>query len=91
MSIKVKISPLLQGYADIPDTLEVTGNRVGQCLDDLLRQYPESRDWLFDQNGLLRVLVIINNVETVAFDKEGLDRILKADDELQIFAVIGGG
>ncbi len=91
MSIKVKISPLLQEYADIPDTLEVTGNTVGQCLDDLLRQYPESRDWLFDQNGLLRVLVIINNVETVAFDKEGLDRILKADDELQIFAVIGGG
>jgi molybdopterin converting factor small subunit len=91
MSIKVKISPLLREYSAIPDTLEVTGNTVGQCLDDLIRQYPESGDWLFDQNGLLRVLVSINNVETVAFDKEGLGRILKADDELQIFAVIGGG
>ena len=32
-----------------------------------------------------------NDDVTVTFDKEGLDRILKADDELQIFAVIGGG
>ena len=91
MNTKIIISPLLQEYADIPDTLEVTGNTVGQCLDDFIRQYPESGDWLFDQNGLFRVLVSINNVETVTFDKEGLDRILKADDELQVFAVIGGG
>jgi len=91
MSIKVYIGPLLQEYSGIPDALEVNGNTVGQCLDDLIRQYPESRSWLFDQGGLLRVLVSINNVETVALDKEGLGRILKADDELQIFAVIGGG
>jgi molybdopterin converting factor small subunit len=91
MSTKVIISPLLQEYYNVPDTLEVTGNTVGQCLDDLIKQYPESRDWLFDQSGLIKVLISINNVETVAFDKKGLDRILKADDELQIFAVFGGG
>jgi molybdopterin converting factor small subunit len=91
MSIKVNIGPLLQEYTDIPGTLEVNGNTVGQCLDDLIRQYPESRSWLFDQSGMLRVLVSINNVEAVALNKESLDRILKADDELQIFAVIGGG
>jgi len=91
MSIKVNIGPLLQEYTDIPGTLEVNGNTVGQCLDDLIRQYPDSASWLFDQTGMLRVLVSINNVEAVALDKESLDRILKADDELQIFAVIGGG
>jgi molybdopterin converting factor small subunit len=91
MVIKVKIGPLLQEYADIPASLEVNGKTVGECLDDLIRQYPESKNWLFDQDGLLRVLISINNVETVVLDKEGLGRILNADDELQIFAVIGGG
>jgi molybdopterin converting factor small subunit len=91
MSIKVNIGPLLQEYSDIPGTLKVNGKTVGQCLDDLIRQYPESVSWLFDQSGMLRVLVSINNVEAVALDKESLGRILKADDELQIFAVIGGG
>ncbi len=91
MSIKVNIGSLLQEYSGIPGALEVNGNTVGQCLDDLIRQHPESRNWLFDESGLLRVVVSINNVETVTPDKEGLERILKDEDELQIFAVIGGG
>jgi len=91
MSIKVNIGPLLQEYSGIPGTLEVNGNTVGQCLDDLIRQYPESRSWLFDEGGLLRVVVSINNVEMVTLDEAGLDRTLKADDELQVFAVVSGG
>ncbi|HEX9896194.1 MAG TPA: MoaD/ThiS family protein [Dehalococcoidales bacterium] len=91
MSIKVKIAPLLQEYADIPDTVEVSGNTVGQCLDDLVKQYPESSNWLFDQNSLLKVLVSINDVEMVTFDKEGLNKILKTNDELHVIAVISGG
>ncbi len=91
MSIKVSIGPLLQEYTDIPGTLEANGSTVGQCLDDLIRQYPESKSWLFDEGGLLRVVVSINNVETVTLDKEGLDRILRVDDELQIYAVVSGG
>lgn len=91
MRIKVKIGPALQEYTGIPETLEVEGNTVGECLDDLMRQYTDSSHWLFDQNGLLRVVISINNAETVVPDKQGLDRVLKPDDELQIFAVIGGG
>lgn len=91
MSIKVKIGPLLQAYSDIPDTFQVNGITVGQCLEDLMQQYPESRSWLFDEGGLLRVVISINNIETVTLDKEGLDRTLKVGDELQIFAVVSGG
>lgn len=91
MRIKVKIGPRLQEYTGIPETLEVNGRTVGECLDDLIRQYPESNEWLFDQNGLLRVVISVNNAETVVPDKQGLNRVLKPDDELQIFAVIGGG
>ena len=91
MSTKVKIGPLLQEYLEIPVVLEVSGSTVGECLDDLIRQYPEIRTWLFDQNSLVRVLVSVNNAEIVSLDKEGSKRILKQNDELQIFAVVAGG
>jgi molybdopterin converting factor small subunit len=91
MNTKVKIGPLLQEYLEIPAVLEVSGSTVGECLDDLIRQYPEIRTWLFDQNSLVRVLLSVNNAEIVSLDKEGSKRILKPNDELQIFAVVAGG
>ena len=91
MSRKVTIAAVLQEYTNIPDIIEVSGNTVGECLADLIRQYPEAGNWLLDQNSLLPVLVSINNQDTVALNQEGLDRALNTDDELQIFAVIDGG
>jgi molybdopterin converting factor small subunit len=91
MNTKVEIAAILQEYIDIPDIVEVSGNTVGECLYDLIRQYPEARNWLFDQDSLLPVLVSINNKEIVALNRDGLNRPLNADDELQIFAVIDGG
>ena len=91
MSIKVKIAAVLQEDASIPDIVEVSGNTVGECLADLIRQYPEAGNWLSDQNGLLPILVSINSKDTVALNRDGLDRAINADDELQIFAVIDGG
>ena len=89
MSTKVKIGHLLQEYLEIPSVLEVEGKTVGQCINNLIKQYPEIRNWLYDQNSLLRVLITINNVEVVTPDKEGFDRILKDQDDLQIFAQYG--
>ncbi len=91
MSIQVKIAPILQEYFNVPGILGVNGNTVGECLENVIRQYPEARSWLFDQNGLLLVLVSIKNKETVVLNRNGLDRTLNSNDELQISAVIGGG
>lgn len=88
---RVKISPLLQEYADIPAVLEVDGNTIGECLDDLIKQSPESRSWLFGQDSLTRVIISINNVEIVTLDNDGLKRRLKSDDEIMIFAIASGG
>ena len=91
MGTKVSISPLLQEHSGIPSSLEVEGSTVGQCLDDFISRYPQSRTWLFDQDGLLRIVVSINNSETVALDADGLGRTLNPDDTLEMLAVMGGG
>jgi molybdopterin converting factor small subunit len=91
MSTKVIISHLLQEYADIPAALEVDGDTVRECLEDFIRQFPESGNWLFGRDSLMRVAISINNAEMVTIDKEGLDRKLKSADKLKIFAVMSGG
>ncbi len=91
MSRKVKIATILQEYIDVPDAVEVSGNTVGECIHDLIRQYPEARNLLLDQNGPLPVLVSINNEDTVALNRDGLDKDLDLNDELMIFAVFEGG
>ena len=92
MGTVVRISPILQEHSQIPGMVEVHGNTVRECLDDLMRQYPEIRSWLFDQNDLLRVLFSINNEEILALNtKSNLDRTLNPADEIRILAIFAGG
>ena len=91
MSIKIRIGPLLQENANLPEAVEVNGKTIGECLKDLMKKYPESKQWLYDEDSLIKVLVTVNNVETVTFNKEGLNKVLKPGDELQIFAIVSGG
>jgi molybdopterin converting factor small subunit len=92
MSTLVKIAPVLQEQLQIPDTVEVQGKTIGECLDDLIRQYPEIQGWLFDANELLRVLISINNEAiSVMNTKSHLDRVLNPDDEIRLLAIYAGG
>ncbi|MGA3084907.1 MAG: hypothetical protein ABSE95_08935 [Thermodesulfobacteriota bacterium] len=92
MSTLVKIAPVLQEQLQIPETVEVDGKTIGEGLDDLIRQYPEIRSWLFDPNDLLRVLIGINNEAILNLNtKSLLHRALKPDDEIRILAIYAGG
>lgn len=91
MNFRIKIGPLLQDNTGLPEVIEVSGETVGDCLENLIRRYPESKHWLYDEDNLIKVLLTINNVETIPLNKEGLGRRLNTGDELQIFAVVSGG
>lgn len=88
---KVKINPLLQEHADLPSTIEVDGKTIGECLDDIVRQYPQSKIWLFGVDSLMRVMISINNVDIVTLDNEGINRRLRSGDEIMIFTIASGG
>jgi molybdopterin converting factor small subunit len=91
MSRIVMISPLLQEYHHIPGVLRVEGETVGECLNDLFRQYPEAKEWLFDKQGVLQIMVYINGEENIIYHREDFSRKLNRGDELQIVPVIYGG
>jgi adenylyltransferase/sulfurtransferase len=88
MSIKV-ISPLLFKYNNT-QVAEVKGETIGECLDDLTRQFPDLKRLLFDEQGNLHdYLFIYLNQQSVSSDE--LDNPVKDGDEIHIIVLIEGG
>ena len=91
MSIRIRMTELLRQYTSSRGIVEVNGNTVGECLDDLIRQYSGAKKQLFDRNGVLLVLIRVNNEETAIHHREGLSRPVTDGDELYLYLVLGGG
>jgi MoaD family protein len=90
MTIKIHTSVLSYQYTDSKEVVEIKGESVGQCLDDLLNQFPRIKEALFDENGNLSDYVgIYINGESVYPD--GLAKPVKDGDVLHIVPIISGG
>ena len=91
MSVKVDIFyPRLKELVVSPDILELEGNTVGECLDDLEKRFPGAARLLFDEQGvLLRQVYVYVNAESA--NKASLDAPVKNGDRLIIAALIVGG
>jgi molybdopterin converting factor small subunit len=88
---KVRIASLLQEHGNLPPVIDVRGDTIGECLDDLIRQYPEAEPFLFDKTGLLQVFVTVNDLMAWTPNISNRDRVLEPGDEVRIMAVISGG
>ena len=88
MSIKIKIGQALQQFTKNQETVEASGSTVGKCLDDLIRQFPDIKKWLFDKNGILLVVILLNG--DAVYQKD-LNRPVADGDELHLILIIGGG
>jgi len=90
MTIEVKFSPILAKYTNNQKIAEVSGSTVGECLDHLLKQFPDLKAALFAGDGRLhRYLDVYINGES-AYPEE-LVKPVKDGDELHIVMVIAGG
>lgn len=90
LSIRVNIPQFLQSYTDNVKTAWVEGNTIGECLEALVRQFPELSKELLDRNSNLRsyLTIWVNQEGTNATE---LTLPLKDGDELDILPVIIGG
>lgn len=91
MSIKVKIffPRLLHSLGD-PEIVTVDGTTVGECLRDLIRQYPAAERLIFNaQCQIQRQLNVFVNAESLR--KTELTKPVREGDTLIIAILIGGG
>jgi molybdopterin converting factor small subunit len=75
------------------DQAEVTvhGNNVRECLDDLIRQFPEIKNHLFDKKkGILQNIIEIYINQKSAYPGE-LAKPVNDGDEIHIIVMSAGG
>ena len=90
MSVKVNLHPNLQYFTDGQATVEVKGNTVGECLNGLVKQFPQIKPMLFDkQDRLLKYVDVYVNHES-SYPEE-LAKPVTDGDELHITLTIAGG
>ena len=90
MSINVSIHRTHRQFTDGLDSVEVVGNSVGNCLDDLIRQFPDMGNALFDKKGkLLNAIEIYINLESAYPDE--LVKPVKDGDDIHITLMLAGG
>jgi molybdopterin converting factor small subunit len=90
MNIKIHLYSSLQRYAGNKRIVEVNGTTVGECLDDLVRQYPSMAPMLFDDTGksLDKVFISINLESTY---REKMNAPVKKNDDLYLILIVAGG
>jgi molybdopterin converting factor small subunit len=88
VTIKIQVDKNLQKFVSNNYEIAVGGKTVGECLDDLIQQFPEIKTRIFDNHGILMVLVVVNR-EMIC--QESLSRPVSEADDVNIAYIVGGG
>ena len=90
MTVKINLHKTHRQYTDGLEIVEVNGETVGACLNELVRRYPAIEKGLFDNKGKLRNNVeIYVNMESAYPDE--LAKTVKDGDKIHITLILTGG
>jgi len=87
--VEVRISPLIRSVIDIADSVEVNGETVRECLDDLMSSYPDIKDVLFDRNGVMKAIILLGGKSVPSRDYSITD--VSDSDTISILMPMSGG
>lgn len=90
MNLKIHLNSLLYPYTNGQNVAEVCGDTVGQCLENLVKQFPAIRNALFYEDGKLLDYVEILVNDEITHPAE-LAKPVKTGDELRILFMVDGG
>ena len=90
MNTKIHIYSGLQSYTKNQDIIEVNGSTVGECLNDLARQFPNIRRSILDPEGKLLPSVLVS-INLQSPHRETLEKLIVPGDEIYIILIIPGG
>jgi hypothetical protein len=88
MSVTIKVGELLRQFTDNQSKVIVNGQTIRECVDDLVKKYPIIKNYLFDKNGILMVLITYN-YQMIA--QRYLDQKVPDGSEIGMTMIIGGG
>jgi molybdopterin synthase sulfur carrier subunit len=90
LNITVNIHQALRHLTNRQAKVKVSGANVGECLDDLVQQFPGMRTKIYGKNGrLLNYVDIYVNSES-SYPEE-LSKPVNDNDTLSITLMIAGG
>jgi MoaD family protein len=88
MAVFLKVAAILQQFTGDQEMVEVKGATVHDCLEDLIKKYPETRKWLFDASSTPVVWVLLNKEVVMPEDNV---RTVKDGDQIDLFPMVAGG
>ena len=87
----VKFTPNLKRFYPDLDTGQFTGENVAELLDNINQKYSGIKDYIVDEQGVLRKHVNIFIGNEMVKDKVALTDHLSDDDEVYILQALSGG
>jgi molybdopterin converting factor small subunit len=90
MAIRVHIHTTHRQFTDGLEVVPVEGNTVGECLNQLVRQFPGMEKALFAKKDKLLNIVEVYVNHTTAYPNE-LIKPVKDGDEIHLVLMLAGG
>lgn len=90
MPITVRVPGSLRDWFQGSDEVSCQGATLGECIDQLDREFPGIRDRLLDEQGQIGAILIFLNGENV-MKLEGLATSIADGDEIGIIPFAAGG
>ncbi len=86
----IKIPTPLRAYTGGQAEIQVSGETVGEALNNLVTQYPDLRQHLYNGSGLRNFVNVFIGDEDIRY-RDGLDTSVEPGDQLRIIPSIAGG
>jgi molybdopterin converting factor small subunit len=90
MAVKVHIHTTHRQYTNGLEVVEVKGNTVGDCLNQLVQQFPGMEKALYAKKDKLHNIVEIYVNHATAYPNE-LVKPVKDGDEIHLVVMLAGG
>lgn len=90
MAVKVHVHATHRQFTDGLEVVDVKGNTVGECLNQLVREFPEMEKALFAKKDKLHNIVEVYLNHTSAYPNE-LAKPVKDGDEIHLVVMLAGG
>jgi len=88
----LRIPTPLRNYTGGKSEIQITGHTVAEALDDLIAQYPDMKQHIFNEDGQLRPFInLFLGEDNVKDLKQGLDTPLDENQRLLLIPSIAGG